>query len=322
MRTARHAPGAFKADLWRYSVLYAYGGVYLDDDSDIKTPLDEVIGIDDFLIMSEEGSNGFGACYVADFHLSDSSVSKTDKNIMESMDPAYFHGYRENGVPQFFHGHTLVNWGLFVAPRHPLMEKTLNNSVNVILAEYTRKSVLHITRWDSPHKVGLCATMFIMTYTLRDLLLTRYFDGEFNMFSNESRVDRMSGITNAMVSGKRMLPRILVADYRIYGGKCKAIWTGADPNHYTKKMKTNPHLHNSYLPMNVQDAIKSLDGKVVMGEGKSKSIYFVYNSTKREFGSFDNFIDCGFTMDDVRHVKDKVISKLTSGDVMECKRPE
>ena len=34
--------GASKADIWRYSVLYTFGGVYLDDDSDMKTPLDEV----------------------------------------------------------------------------------------------------------------------------------------------------------------------------------------------------------------------------------------------------------------------------------------
>lgn len=34
--------GAAKADIWRYAVLYAFGGVYLDDDSDIRTPLDEV----------------------------------------------------------------------------------------------------------------------------------------------------------------------------------------------------------------------------------------------------------------------------------------
>lgn len=34
--------GAAKADMWRYSVLYAYGGVYIDDDSDIATELDEV----------------------------------------------------------------------------------------------------------------------------------------------------------------------------------------------------------------------------------------------------------------------------------------
>lgn len=36
------AVGAAKADIWRYAVLYTYGGVYLDDDSDIRKPLDEV----------------------------------------------------------------------------------------------------------------------------------------------------------------------------------------------------------------------------------------------------------------------------------------
>lgn len=34
--------GAARADIWRYAVLYTYGGVYLDDDSDIRTPLDQV----------------------------------------------------------------------------------------------------------------------------------------------------------------------------------------------------------------------------------------------------------------------------------------
>lgn len=36
------AYAASKADLWRYAVLYTYGGMYIDDDSDIKVPLDEV----------------------------------------------------------------------------------------------------------------------------------------------------------------------------------------------------------------------------------------------------------------------------------------
>lgn len=37
--------GASRADIWRYCVLYSYGGLYLDDDSDIRTPLDEVCTI-------------------------------------------------------------------------------------------------------------------------------------------------------------------------------------------------------------------------------------------------------------------------------------
>lgn len=34
--------GAARADIWRYCVLYIFGGLYLDDDSDIKTSLDNV----------------------------------------------------------------------------------------------------------------------------------------------------------------------------------------------------------------------------------------------------------------------------------------
>ncbi len=39
--------GAARADIWRYCVLYLHGGLYLDDDSDIKVPLDNVIPIVD-----------------------------------------------------------------------------------------------------------------------------------------------------------------------------------------------------------------------------------------------------------------------------------
>ena len=34
--------GSVKADIWRYCVLYTFGGLYLDDDSDIAVPLDDV----------------------------------------------------------------------------------------------------------------------------------------------------------------------------------------------------------------------------------------------------------------------------------------
>ena len=34
--------GAAKADVWRYCVLYIFGGLYLDNDAQIRTPFDEV----------------------------------------------------------------------------------------------------------------------------------------------------------------------------------------------------------------------------------------------------------------------------------------
>jgi len=50
--------GAAKADFWRYCVLYKYGGVYLDIDSTIIKPLDELILENDQCIITREGSAG------------------------------------------------------------------------------------------------------------------------------------------------------------------------------------------------------------------------------------------------------------------------
>jgi hypothetical protein len=50
--------GAAKADFWRYCVLYIHGGVYLDMDSEITRPLDELISPTDTCIITREGNPG------------------------------------------------------------------------------------------------------------------------------------------------------------------------------------------------------------------------------------------------------------------------
>ena len=50
--------GAAKADLWRYCILYKNGGVYLDIDSEILQPLDELIREEDQCIITREGNPG------------------------------------------------------------------------------------------------------------------------------------------------------------------------------------------------------------------------------------------------------------------------
>ena len=47
-----------KVDFWRYLVLYKYGGVYLDMDSNIEKSLDELIKDDDQAIVTVEGNPG------------------------------------------------------------------------------------------------------------------------------------------------------------------------------------------------------------------------------------------------------------------------
>lgn len=45
-----------KVDFWRYLVLYKYGGIYLDMDSTIEKPLDELIRSYDEAIITAEGN--------------------------------------------------------------------------------------------------------------------------------------------------------------------------------------------------------------------------------------------------------------------------
>jgi len=63
-------PGAFKADFWRYAVLYREGGVYVDIDLDILHPLDFCISKDtDFIsikdINSYKHSNAIFQAFIA-----------------------------------------------------------------------------------------------------------------------------------------------------------------------------------------------------------------------------------------------------------------
>jgi len=60
-------PGAFKADLFRYCVLYKLGGVYIDMGMVSELPLDKLIGDDDEFISPEDNTtrgiyNAFMCC--------------------------------------------------------------------------------------------------------------------------------------------------------------------------------------------------------------------------------------------------------------------
>ena len=50
-----------KADFWRYLILYKYGGIYLDIDSSINKPLNELINEEDKAIITAQGHRN---CYV------------------------------------------------------------------------------------------------------------------------------------------------------------------------------------------------------------------------------------------------------------------
>ena len=141
--------GSSKANIWRYAVLYTYGGMYIDDDSDFTTNFDDIIRPEDSLLLSQEGVPDFKPCYESYYHLSDSAFYKRYEKLLNNPDydkeHVYFQGLQaldfeitpdittdernaanalssylivpvqKNKVqtPVFFHGSTLLNWGTY-----------------------------------------------------------------------------------------------------------------------------------------------------------------------------------------------------------------
>jgi hypothetical protein len=61
------APGAYRADFWRYCMLYKFGGVYADAKTTLFRPLDEILRPQDELVLVRDIPskcllNGFFAC--------------------------------------------------------------------------------------------------------------------------------------------------------------------------------------------------------------------------------------------------------------------
>ena len=319
--------GAARADIWRYCVLYSFGGLYLDDDSDIGIPLDQVVLPADHMVLSEEGPSSLGECYAPSYHLSDLSTFSTQRfglnathahfysppalvpqeDLSISMNGSSSNNIADNktltakqittsGVtegpvyPLFFHGNTLVNWGLFVKPKHPLMLRTLRHIVEVISSEYSRNTVLLIARWDIRWKLVMCSTNFVMTNTLREMTLENSSD----FFEH--------------------IPRILQNNFATYRGRVKAIWTGNDPSHYMKLMqREGTHLLREHAPISHQAFLALLHGKAVMGDAPDRAIYLILNGTRRMFPDYDTFMHYNITTSLIKHLKNKLLWSLPQG---------
>ena len=91
-----------KPTLWRYCILYAYGGVYLDIDADIKGSLDTLIQPGDKAIITREGNPGLFCQWILMFeprhpllellihNCVHNILNKVSDNIMYLTGPALF----------------------------------------------------------------------------------------------------------------------------------------------------------------------------------------------------------------------------------------
>lgn len=86
-----------------------------------------------------------GNCFSENYKLSDKHLK--DKYHVESIEEIPGVGNK-----------TIVQWGMFVEPRHPIFLTLLANIVDVVKHEYVKKSVLLPDVIDSKSGVVVCAT--------------------------------------------------------------------------------------------------------------------------------------------------------------------
>lgn len=104
--------GSMKVDIWRYCILHERGGIYFDINKCINIPLVDVLNLDDVAVVSYE-SNLF------------MDVRPRDISACLPLEPT------EN--VQKILSHTdkpFLNWGLAFCPRHPFLERTIQNIVS------------------------------------------------------------------------------------------------------------------------------------------------------------------------------------------------
>jgi mannosyltransferase OCH1-like enzyme len=74
-----------KVDFWRYLVLYKYGGVYLDMDSEIKCPLHSFICDEDSAIITAEGNPNMFVQWALIFAKGHPILKKTIELIVDNI---------------------------------------------------------------------------------------------------------------------------------------------------------------------------------------------------------------------------------------------
>lgn len=280
------AAGAAKADIWRYAVLWTYGGVYIDDDSDMKVTLESAIKDNDTLIVAFE-SNGFNGdvCYIPRFKLSDASTFKNN-STRKNMD--------------IFHSRILLNWALMASPYHPVIKRVMENLVDVIRHEYFYDPVIRHLHAAPRWSLVMCSTgPSLFTASAREII-----------FENP-----LGAIQYKLAD----------VDFRDFGGRFKAVRVRVvdNPKHYMNmhKKKSMGLLHDYFEdPLGLRNIVTKEDLQLWEGEAvqsqNGKQIFVIQKSSKRGIQNYDTFLALNFTIADVRVISDERLDSIPTGEPM------
>lgn len=271
--------GVAASDLWRYSLLYVYGGIYLDDDSVLERDLDEVIEPENELILSQEPGHYHSTCYHEHFYLKDETM-------------ASYYNVSLNTVTDINDGKTILTWAILASPRHVYMKEVMHSIVELIKLEYLRQTVVTVNFWEPKWKLVMCVTGPAMfTASIRKA----YLEHHYHPAVEGSGPRRIGNATDRLHAP---YVRVEQRDFHDFRGQFKLVRGRghSQENHYMHTMQFRDRLLlRTYQPIPIQ----KLEGKLLSLDGggeKGPAYYFISeNGMLHNFTSTQHVTSYGFT---------------------------
>ena len=186
-----------------------YPGMYMDDDANFDSTLDEVVQPADRFIVGKEPYDFDDRCYTNDFPLSnysmglrfsggnsesdvDGSSGRSGRSGLYSAGPNAVYelppqsttattsgGTSNTGrnhnviitIPELFDNKFFFNWALFSAPGNPLLLRIMQHIVVLLKHEYLGDSKIKLSPIAHRGKLLMCATTFPITHAAREMVL-------------------------------------------------------------------------------------------------------------------------------------------------------
>lgn len=310
--------GTAKAEIWRIAVLYVYGGMYMDDDANIATPLSEVVRSSDKFIIGKEAYDFDDRCFKDSYSISNYAMNQR-------------FGESQN-AEVLFGGKWFFNWAMFSMPGHPILLRTLQHIVAIIQSEYQGDSAVKMGNSDHRGKLLQCSSTFPITLTARELVLEikkqratgsaplvnstaqisgldqDHLDVQGNKLYDMLRGSDMTGSGSVQDPQSLLGLRIGGVMFEEYGADIKAWNNDWMPTRWVKMMKRVPYL-SSYAPPDP----RRYENRLIQG-ARQREVYHVSGGERHTINNMDVFTRMNFSLENVQIVSHAILVAIPVGD--------
>ena len=250
--------GASVSDIWRVAALYAFGGLYIDDDSVVFHYLEDIVQPTDKLILARERVPFNDHCYHKQFHLSGVALRKK---------------YKLDDLSHLYGNRRFLQWMFLAAPRHAVLRRILENIVEVIQQEYLGGFAMYRLSTEPTWKYIVCATgPDLWTSTIRELTLSKEIvEADWRVLGKHDFIEYHAHFK--LGTSKHYKKRL--------------------ESHYIRKMLVDRSgLLRAYAPFNL-----SMYERWPVSDG-GRAFYYIDQGKRRAFPNYDTYTMMGFTKED------------------------